>query len=121
MNTARSPLPWHFTPTLIIVSGSLVAMVNFGVRSSFGLFTGPISEAHLWPREVFSFGLALQNLLWGTAFGFIWVVVGDEPGLAGRLAQQGAIGAYRELPLNPSIAGCFALADAKIAAYTGLQ
>ncbi len=56
-----------------------------------------------------------------TAFGFIWVVAGDEPGLAGRLAGQGAIGAYRELPLNPSIAGCFALADAKIAAYTGLQ
>lgn len=54
-----------------------------------------------------------------TAFGFIWVVAGDEPGLAGRLAGQGAIGAYRELPLNPSIAGCFALADAKIAAYMG--
>ena len=55
-----------------------------------------------------------------TAFGFIWVVAGDEPGLAGRLAGQGAIGAYRELPLNPSIAGCFALADAKITEYTGL-
>ena len=54
-----------------------------------------------------------------TAFGFIWMVAGDEPGLAGRLAGQGAIGAYRELPLNPTIAGCFALADAKIAAYTG--
>jgi hypothetical protein len=39
--------------------------------------------------------------------------------VAGRLAGQGAIGAYRELPLNPTIAGCFALADAKIAEYTG--
>jgi hypothetical protein len=55
-----------------------------------------------------------------TAFTFIWVVAGDEPGLAGRLAAQGAIGAYRELPLNPSIAGCFALADAKIAEYAGI-
>jgi len=55
-----------------------------------------------------------------TAFGFIWVVAGDEPALAGRLAAHGAIGTYRELPLNPSIAGCFALADAKIAEYTGL-
>ena len=54
-----------------------------------------------------------------TAFGFIWVVAGDEPGLAGRLATQGAIGTYRELPLNPTIAGCCALADAKIAEYTG--
>ena len=55
-----------------------------------------------------------------TAFAFIWVVAGDEPGLAGRLAGQGAIGAYRELPLNPTIAGCFALADAKVSEYTGL-
>ena len=52
-----------------------------------------------------------------TAFSFIWVVAGDEPGMAGRLAAQGAIGAYRELPLNPSIAGCFAFADAKVAGY----
>lgn len=50
-----------------------------------------------------------------TAFGFIWVVAGDERGLAGRLAAQGAIGAYRDLPISPTIAGCFALADAKVA------
>jgi hypothetical protein len=48
-----------------------------------------------------------------TAFGFIWVVAGDTPGLAGRLKEQGAIGAYRDLPISPTIAGCFALADAK--------
>ncbi len=50
-----------------------------------------------------------------TAFGFIWIVAGDEAGLAGRLTQEGAIGAYRELPISPTIAGCFALADAKVA------
>jgi hypothetical protein len=50
-----------------------------------------------------------------TAFGFIWVVAGDAPGLAGKLAAQGAIGAYRELPINPTIAGCFAWADATVA------
>lgn len=58
---------WYFTPSVIIVAGCVVAMVNFGVRSSFGLFTGPISAAHEWPREIFSFALALQNLLWGVA------------------------------------------------------
>lgn len=46
---------------------------------------------------------------------FIWVVASDEPGLAGRLQQQGALGAYRELPVSPVIAGCFAFADAKLA------
>lgn len=50
-----------------------------------------------------------------TAFGFIWIVAGDTPGLAGRLKQQGALGAYRELPISPTLAGCFAYADAKVA------
>lgn len=55
-----------------------------------------------------------------TAFGFIWVVAGDAPGLAGKLEQQGALGAYRELPINPAIAGCVAVADAKMANAFGL-
>ncbi|PZF75483.1 hypothetical protein DK847_18375 [Aestuariivirga litoralis] len=46
---------------------------------------------------------------------FVWVVAGDEPGLAGRLTREGALGAYRELPVSPVIAGCFAFADAKVA------
>ncbi len=71
------------------------------------------------PDDIFAkLTIARASPIRETAFGFIWVVAGDEPGLAGRLAAQGAIGAYRELPLNPTIAGCFALADAKIAEYT---
>jgi hypothetical protein len=50
-----------------------------------------------------------------TSFGFIWVVAGDELGLSGRLQAEGSIGNYRNLPLSPTIAGCFALADAKVA------
>ena len=52
-----------------------------------------------------------------SALGFVWVVTSDEPGLAGRLAGEGAIGAYRDLPISPTIAGCFALADAKVANF----
>jgi hypothetical protein len=52
-----------------------------------------------------------------SAFGFTWIVAGDEPGLAGRLADHGALGAYRELPISPTIAGCFAYADAKVANF----
>jgi len=54
-----------------------------------------------------------------TAFGFIWIVAGEKAGLAGRLREQGAIGAYRELPISPTIAGCFALADATAADMFG--
>ena len=60
-----SPSRWYCAPAIVIIAGCLVAIVNFGVRSSFGLFTAPISEAHAWPRETFSFALAIQNLLWG--------------------------------------------------------
>lgn len=51
-----------------------------------------------------------------TSFGFIWVVDGD----AGKLESQGALGAYRELPISPLIAGCVAVADAKAADVFGL-
>jgi hypothetical protein len=51
-----------------------------------------------------------------TAFGFIWVVSGN----AGRLEAEGALGAYHELPISPTIAGCVAVADAKVAQAFGL-
>lgn len=50
-----------------------------------------------------------------TWLGFAWVVAGDEPGMAGKLAENGAIGTYAELPFSPSVSGCFAYADAKMA------
>ena len=54
-----------------------------------------------------------------SSFSFIWVVSGDEAGLAGKLKANGAIGAYRELPISPMIAGCFAYADAKVSTVFG--
>ncbi len=102
---------WYFAPVVIIVAGCLVAMVNFGVRSSFGLFTGPISAAHEWPRETFSFALALQNLLWGVATPFAGALA-DRYGAA-RVLMVGAvlyaigtvIMAISEAPLLFSIGG----------------
>jgi MFS family permease len=67
MPQALAPSRWYYAPAIVVVAGCLVAMVNFGVRSSFGLFTAPISDAHGWPREIFSFAMAMQNLLWGIA------------------------------------------------------
>ncbi|MDE2385865.1 MAG: MFS transporter [Alphaproteobacteria bacterium] len=65
MTTATQETPWYFRPTTILIAGCLVAIINFGVRSTFGLFTLPISTAHQWPRETYSFAIALQNLMWG--------------------------------------------------------
>jgi predicted MFS family arabinose efflux permease len=58
---------WYRSVTALLVAGCLVAVINFGIRSSFGFFTVPVSEAHGWPREIFSFAMALSNLVWGLA------------------------------------------------------
>ncbi|MCA0434800.1 MAG: MFS transporter [Proteobacteria bacterium] len=82
-------LPWYFLPMVVLVSGCIVAIVNFGVRSTFGLFTMPISEANQWPREIFSFAIALQNLLWGVATPIAGMLA-DRYGSA-RVLMSGAV------------------------------
>lgn len=85
----KRPTPWYYLPAVIIVAGCLVAMVNFGVRSAFGLFTTPISEIHAWPRETYSIAMALQNLLWGVATPFAGALA-DRYGSA-RVLMGGAL------------------------------
>lgn len=111
MNISSTAARWYFAPTVVIVTGCLVAMVNFGVRSSFGLFTAPISLAHEWPREIFSFAIALQNLLWGVATPIAGAIA-DRYGAA-RVLMVGAITyaigmvvmAFAEAPLLFNIGG----------------
>jgi len=55
------------TPVVIIVAGCLIAMIGFGVRSTFGLFLEPMTVSRGWNRETFALAMALQNLLWGLA------------------------------------------------------
>jgi MFS family permease len=57
--------PWWRQPTVIVAAGCLIAIVTFGVRTSFGLFTDPLSDARGWDRETFALAIAFQNLLWG--------------------------------------------------------
>ncbi|WP_347267074.1 MFS transporter [Paracoccus sp. (in: a-proteobacteria)] len=58
--TARAPL---FTPVLI--GGSIILMINFALRASFGVFQIPIAAEFDWPRSEFSLAIAIQNLAWG--------------------------------------------------------
>jgi predicted MFS family arabinose efflux permease len=48
----------------------LIALVGFGVRSSFGLFLEPMTLAQGWSRETFALALAIQNLFWGLGLPF---------------------------------------------------
>lgn len=52
-----------FTPVLI--GGSLILLINFALRASFGVFQIPIGTEFGWPRAEFSLAIAIQNLAWG--------------------------------------------------------
>ena len=52
-----------FTPVLI--GGSLILLISFAIRSTFGLFQIPIAEQFMWARSEISMAIAIQNLAWG--------------------------------------------------------
>lgn len=65
-DTSIEPLrPWWRSPLVIVSAGCLIAMIGFGIRSSFGLFLEPMTLAKGWGRETFALAMAIQNLLWG--------------------------------------------------------
>jgi len=50
---------------VILLSASALVTISLGIRQSMGLFLGPVSLEMGTGREVFSFAIAIQNLLWG--------------------------------------------------------
>jgi MFS family permease len=81
---SRTDAPSPRLMLFALIGGSLISMLSFGIRSSFGLFTAPLSEMHRWPRDIFAFSLAIQNVAWGIG----------QP-LAGYVADR--FGAFRVL------------------------
>ena len=65
MNDPKSIKARQFSPEVILVCGCLIGFITFGPRASAGLFQLPMSHEYGWGREIFSFAIALQNLLWG--------------------------------------------------------
>src|SRR5512132_1832239 len=61
---AADRIGWR-TPAFVIGCGCLIALLSFGPRSALGQFLTPLSQAGHWGRDVFSFAIAIQNLLWG--------------------------------------------------------
>jgi len=52
-------------PSLVLVCGALILCLSFGARAGMGLYLQPLSLEYGWGREIFSFAMALQNLIWG--------------------------------------------------------
>ena len=55
---------------VILFSASALVTISLGIRQSMGLFLGPISTDLGTGRELFSFAVAIQNLLWGVSSPF---------------------------------------------------
>jgi predicted MFS family arabinose efflux permease len=49
----------------MLLCGALIVTLSMGIRHGFGLWLQPITQAHDWSREQYSFALAIQNLVWG--------------------------------------------------------
>ncbi len=52
-------------PLLVLICGTSILLVTFGVRQNYGLLMAPISQDLHWGREVFAFAIAMQSLVWG--------------------------------------------------------
>jgi MFS family permease len=58
----------------ILLCGGLVVTIAMGIRHPFGFFLQPMSKDFAWPRETFSFAMALSNLTWGATQPFIGMI-----------------------------------------------
>ena len=85
MTSSDYQRPW----TVLLMAAAFLVVITLGIRQSFGLFLLPITEALGTGREVFSLGLAFQNLLWGISSPFAGALA-DKYG-AGRIAAIGTI------------------------------
>ena len=62
-------------PLLVIIGGSALLLISFGIRHSFGLYLIPISDYLETGRELFSFASALNVLMIGIGMGPIGVLI----------------------------------------------
>lgn len=77
------------TPLVIMIVGCIILTLSMGVRHTAGLFLQPMTAAHGWSRETFSFAIAIQNLVWGLASPFAGAMA-DRHG-AGRTVAGAAV------------------------------
>lgn len=88
LSTALDRATWR-TPLVILLCGSLVAVIGFGPRSALGLFLTPLSSTYGWGRDVFALAMAIQVLVWGAAQPFAGAIA-DKFGTV-RVLSVGAV------------------------------
>ena len=90
VTAAKAPL---ITP--VLVAGSIILMLGFAIRASFGVFQIPIAAEFGWLRADFSLAIAIQNLAWGIGqpiFGALAERFGDRRAIVlGALMYAGGL------------------------------
>jgi MFS family permease len=81
--------PWR-TPILILVCASVVLILSFGIRTSFGIFLAPVTSDLGLGREVFALAIAIQSLLWGISQPFAGAIA-DRYGSGRVIAVCGVL------------------------------
>ena len=68
-NSAPQSAQNHGSTTLplwqVLLCGAAIISLAMGVRHGFGLWLQPMTQAHDWSRQNYSFAMAVQNLTWG--------------------------------------------------------
>ncbi len=85
MTDTRALLP-------VLVGGSVVLIVGFGIRAAMGVFQIPVAAEFGWPRAEFSLAIAIQNLVWGIAAPLFSAVAerwGDRRAIMGGAVAYG--------------------------------
>jgi MFS family permease len=66
---------------VLVIAGCLIAAVTNGIRTSFGLFTLPMTAELGLSREAWGMAMAIQNLVWGATQPFAGAIA-DKYGTA---------------------------------------
>jgi MFS family permease len=111
MKVTSGAAPSWRSPVLILICGCALAAATFGPRAVLGLFTTPYTVERGFSLEMFSFAMAVQNLLWGMGQPFAGGLA-DRFGTmrvltAGLLAYAAglALMAYATDPITLSVGG----------------
>jgi MFS family permease len=67
MSSPEPAKPFWQNSVFVLVLATIIILLSYGSRQSFGMFMLPVSVDLNWGREVFSFAIAIQNLIYGLA------------------------------------------------------
>ena len=86
------PVPFWKNPIIVLVLCTLMILISYGTRQSFGLFLIPISDAISPGRvEPFSFAVSLQTLIIGLSVPFVSMIADKWLGPIKMLVIGGAL------------------------------